>query len=77
MLGVKFELEIPNFSPRSVCEFFIQCVFFSLNVYFFHPQKIQGGFVGISLDVIWFESATYSKEDIEATQRALDFTLGW
>jgi hypothetical protein len=55
----------------------IQCVFFSLNVYFFHPQKIQAGFVGISLDVIWFESATNSKEDIEATQRALDFTLGW
>ncbi|KAL5100953.1 hypothetical protein RYX36_005280 [Vicia faba] len=40
-------------------------------------QKIQGGSVGISLDVIWFESATNSKEDIEATQRGLDFTLGW
>ncbi|TKY69595.1 Beta-glucosidase 40 [Spatholobus suberectus] len=40
-------------------------------------KKLQGGSIGISLDVIWFESATNSKEDIEATQRALDFQLGW
>lgn len=41
------------------------------------PQKIQGGSIGISLDVIWFEPATNSKEDIEARQRALDFQFGW
>ncbi|XP_020206710.1 beta-glucosidase 40 [Cajanus cajan] len=40
-------------------------------------KKIQGGSIGISLDVIWFESATNLEEDIQATQRALDFQLGW
>uniref|UniRef100_A0A7N0UDD7 Beta-glucosidase n=1 Tax=Kalanchoe fedtschenkoi TaxID=63787 RepID=A0A7N0UDD7_KALFE len=37
----------------------------------------QGGSVGISFDVIWFEPATNSTKDIEATQRAQDFQLGW
>ncbi|XP_028248013.1 beta-glucosidase 40-like [Glycine soja] len=40
-------------------------------------KKIQGGSIGMSLDVMWFEPATSSKEDIEATHRALDFQLGW
>ncbi|KAJ1389836.1 Glycosyl hydrolases family 1, N-terminal conserved site [Sesbania bispinosa] len=42
-----------------------------------YRKKYKGGFIGISLDVIWFESATNTTEDIEATQRALDFQLGW
>ncbi|KAL7181508.1 hypothetical protein ACSBR1_040409 [Camellia fascicularis] len=37
----------------------------------------QRGSVGISFDVIWFEPATNSTDDIEATQRAQDFQLGW
>ncbi|XP_042487257.1 beta-glucosidase 40-like isoform X2 [Macadamia integrifolia] len=37
----------------------------------------QHGSLGISFDVIWFEPMTNSNEDIEATQRAQDFQLGW
>ncbi|KAJ6324807.1 hypothetical protein OIU76_011992 [Salix suchowensis] len=37
----------------------------------------QQGSLGISLDVIWFEPATNTTDDIEATQRAQDFQLGW
>lgn len=37
----------------------------------------QGGSLGISFDVMWFEPSSNSTEDIEATQRAQDFQLGW
>lgn len=37
----------------------------------------QGGSLGIAFDVIWYESVSNSTEDIEATQRAQDFQLGW
>nr|AUO68304.1 putative glycoside hydrolase [Populus trichocarpa] len=37
----------------------------------------QRGSLGISLDVIWFEPATNTTNDIEAAQRAQDFQLGW
>ncbi|XLT52961.1 hypothetical protein HN873_045565, partial [Arachis hypogaea] len=37
----------------------------------------QGGSLGIAFDVIWYEPATNTKEDIEAAQRAQDFQLGW
>lgn len=37
----------------------------------------QHGSIGLSFDVMWFEPATNSTEDIEATQRAQDFQFGW
>jgi hypothetical protein len=40
-------------------------------------QAKQRGSLGISLDVIWFEPATNTTNDIEAAQRAQDFQLGW
>lgn len=40
-------------------------------------QQKQRGSLGIAYDVMWFEPATNSTEDIEATQRAQDFQLGW
>jgi hypothetical protein len=40
-------------------------------------QNTQGGSLGIAFDVIWYEPATNTQEDIEAAQRAQDFQLGW
>ncbi|XP_039065693.1 beta-glucosidase 40-like [Hibiscus syriacus] len=37
----------------------------------------QNGSIGISLDVKWFVPATNATGNIEATQRAQDFQLGW
>ncbi|KAL8142293.1 hypothetical protein V2J09_015325 [Rumex salicifolius] len=37
----------------------------------------QQGSIGASFDVMWYEPATNTTEDIDATQRAQDFQLGW
>nr|AYK02734.1 beta-glucosidase 4 [Lamium galeobdolon] len=37
----------------------------------------QHGSIGITLDSFWYEAATNTSEDIQATQRAIDFNLGW
>ncbi|XP_062111397.1 beta-glucosidase 40-like isoform X2 [Humulus lupulus] len=37
----------------------------------------QKGSIGISLDVTWYEPASNSTADVEATKRAQDFQLGW
>ncbi|GAU47537.1 hypothetical protein TSUD_94420, partial [Trifolium subterraneum] len=39
-------------------------------------KNTQGGSLGIAFDVIWYEPATNTQEDIEAAQRAQDFQLG-
>ncbi|EPS65044.1 hypothetical protein M569_09734, partial [Genlisea aurea] len=38
---------------------------------------IQRGSIGISLDSSWYEPDSNTTADIEATQRVLDFNLGW
>ncbi|KAK4493433.1 hypothetical protein RD792_011597 [Penstemon davidsonii] len=40
-------------------------------------QPNQRGSIGITLDSFWYEPATNSSDDIQATQRAIDFNLGW
>lgn len=47
------------------------------SVDFFGTQAKQKGSLGVAFDVIWYEPSTNSTEDIEATQRAQDFQLGW
>ncbi|XP_020244353.1 beta-glucosidase 6 [Asparagus officinalis] len=40
-------------------------------------KATQKGSLGIAFDVIWFEPMSNSQDDIDATQRAQDFQLGW
>lgn len=47
------------------------------DIYRKNYKSKQHGSIGASFDVIWFKSATNSTADIEATQRAQDFQLGW
>ncbi|XP_051144621.1 beta-glucosidase 6 isoform X2 [Andrographis paniculata] len=46
----------------------------AVNIY---RTKYQSGSIGIALNSFWYEPETNSSEDLEATQRALDFQLGW
>lgn len=48
-----------------------------VHVYKQKYQPHQHGSIGISLDSFWYEPASNSSADIEATQRTLDFSLGW
>ncbi|KAI5678923.1 hypothetical protein M9H77_09873 [Catharanthus roseus] len=41
-----------------------------------YKQK-QKGTIGITLDTFWYISASNSSDDLAATQRAMDFNLGW
>eukprot|EP00262_Sarcandra_glabra_P013079 TRINITY_DN353_c0_g1_i5.p1 TRINITY_DN353_c0_g1~~TRINITY_DN353_c0_g1_i5.p1 ORF type:complete len:392 (-),score=45.56 TRINITY_DN353_c0_g1_i5:184-1359(-) len=40
-------------------------------------QEKQRGYIGMTLLAFWFEPLTDSSQDIAATQRVLDFQLGW
>ncbi|KAF9624148.1 hypothetical protein IFM89_008086 [Coptis chinensis] len=49
----------------------------AVDIYRKRYKSKQNGSLGISFDVIWYEPSTNSTDDIEATQRAQDFQLGW
>ncbi|KMT08968.1 hypothetical protein BVRB_6g136810 [Beta vulgaris subsp. vulgaris] len=49
----------------------------AVNIYRTKYQRKQRGTIGAAFDVMWYEPATNTIEDIEAAQRAQDFQLGW
>lgn len=49
----------------------------AVDIYKKKYQTMQRGSIGISLDSFWYEPKTNSSDDIEATQRAIDWNLGW
>ncbi|CAN1314013.1 Beta-glucosidase 40 [Linum perenne] len=49
----------------------------TVDIYRRKYKSNQKGIIGASFDVIWYEPASNSKNDIEAAQRAQDFQLGW
>ncbi|KAF8021412.1 hypothetical protein BT93_G1753 [Corymbia citriodora subsp. variegata] len=49
----------------------------AVDVYRKKYQQKQHGSIGLSFNVMWFVPKTNSTADIEATQRAQDFQLGW
>ncbi|KAF4360070.1 hypothetical protein G4B88_000694 [Cannabis sativa] len=48
-----------------------------VDIYMKNYKSKQKGSIGISLDVMWYEPASNSTTDVEATNRAQDFQLGW
>ncbi|XP_030483928.2 beta-glucosidase 40 [Cannabis sativa] len=48
-----------------------------VDIYRKNYKSKQKGCIGISLDVMWYEPASNSTADVEATNRAQDFQLGW
>ncbi|KAK3421847.1 hypothetical protein EUGRSUZ_G02458 [Eucalyptus grandis] len=49
----------------------------AVDVYRKKYKQKQHGSIGVAFDVMWFVPRTNSTDDIEATQRALDFQFGW
>ncbi|XP_020572875.1 beta-glucosidase 6 [Phalaenopsis equestris] len=48
-----------------------------VNIYKRKYKAVQKGSIGIAFDIMWYEPVSNSPKDIAATQRALDFHLGW
>ncbi|KAL3531459.1 hypothetical protein ACH5RR_010781 [Cinchona calisaya] len=49
----------------------------AVKLYYKKYKATQHGFVGINIYAPWFSPYTNSTEDIIATQRAIDFFIGW
>ncbi|KAJ6726656.1 BETA-GLUCOSIDASE 6-LIKE [Salix purpurea] len=70
-------LETQQLSPYIVAHNMLLSHGVAADIYRKKYKAKQQGSLGISLDVMWFEPATNSTNDIEAAQRAQDFQLGW
>ncbi|XP_074290565.1 putative beta-glucosidase 41 [Silene latifolia] len=47
------------------------------HIYQKNYKEEQEGFIGIAVDSKWFKPVTDKQEDLDAAQRAIDFSLGW
>ncbi|KAF1862301.1 hypothetical protein Lal_00026827 [Lupinus albus] len=63
--------------PYIVAHNFIRSHAAATNIYRKKYKGIQGGSIGTILNALWFVPATNIERDIDATQRAKDFMIGW
>jgi len=69
--GIKEPAKLPYNCAHTI----LKCHAMAYRIYETEFKKAQGGKVGITLNCDWFEPASNNAEDIEASERAMQFQV--